>query len=145
VYAEVVHERAPVGGVRDFAVLSTIASDAPRAEGEDSPIGGVARYTPNRVSAPSRRSASGGRVDPRVQFRDSKGKLVKSVLSAKPVLFFLFLFNAAVAVAVAAAGSHVHVHGHTLNGTQQLMTAVGMGVVALGAGAALARRRPVRP
>jgi len=29
----------------------------------------------------------------------------------------------------------------TLHGTQQLMTAVGMGVVALGAGTALARRR----
>ncbi len=54
------------------------------------------------------------------------------------MLWFLFLFNAAVAV---AAGSHIHVHGHTLHGSQQVMTAVGMGVVALGAGGALLRRR----
>ena len=36
-----------------------------------------------------------------------------------------------------------HVHGHSLHGSQQVMTAVGMGVVALGAGASLLRsRRP---
>jgi hypothetical protein len=69
---------------------------------------------------------------------------MKSVLSSRPVLWFLFLFNAAVAVAVAVGGHHVHLHGQTLHGTQQVMTAVGMGVVALGAGAALARRRTAR-
>jgi hypothetical protein len=62
----------------------------------------------------------------------------------KPVLWFLFLFNLAVAIAIAAAGSRLHLHGHTLHGSQQAMTAVGMGVVALGAGAALLRRRPKR-
>jgi hypothetical protein len=31
--------------------------------------------------------------------------------------------------------------GHTLYGSQQIMTAVGMGVVALGAGASLLRQR----
>ena len=66
---------------------------------------------------------------------------MKSLLSSRPVLWFLFLFNAAVAVAVAVGGHHLHLHGQTLHGTQQLMTAVGMGVVALGAGTALARRR----
>ena len=70
-----------------------------------------------------------------------KENLMKSLLSSKPVLWFLFLFNAAVAVAVAAAGHHLHIHGQTLHGTQQVMTAAGMGVVALGAGAGLLRRR----
>jgi hypothetical protein len=66
---------------------------------------------------------------------------VKKVLSSRPVLWFLFLFNAAVAGAAVLAGPHIHLHGHTLHGSQQVMTAVGMGVVALGAGSALARRR----
>jgi hypothetical protein len=69
---------------------------------------------------------------------------MKTLLSSRPVLWFLFLFNAAVAVAVAVAGHHIHLHGHTIAGPQQIMTAVGMGVVALGAGSALARRRPAR-
>jgi hypothetical protein len=69
---------------------------------------------------------------------------MKTLLSSRPVLWFLFLFNAAVAVAVIAAGHHLYLHGHTLHGSQQVMTAVGMGVVALGAGSALARRRPAR-
>jgi MYXO-CTERM domain-containing protein len=60
----------------------------------------------------------------------------------RPVLWFLFLFNAGVAVAVAVAGNHLHIHGHTLHGSQQAATAIGMGVVALGAAAGLARRRP---
>jgi hypothetical protein len=64
-----------------------------------------------------------------------------ALLNRKPVLWFLFLFNAAVAVAVGAAGHHIHIHGHTLVGTQQIMTAAGMGVVALGAGAGLLRHR----
>jgi MYXO-CTERM domain-containing protein len=64
-----------------------------------------------------------------------------SLLSSRPVLWFLFLFNAAVAVAVAVAGHHLHIHGQTLHGTQQIMTCAGMGAVSLGAGAALARRR----
>jgi hypothetical protein len=66
---------------------------------------------------------------------------MKSLLSSRPVLWFLFLFNAAVAVAVAVGGHHLHLHGQPLHGPQQLMTAVGMGVVALGAGTALARGR----
>jgi hypothetical protein len=73
-----------------------------------------------------------------------KESLMKSLLTARPVLWFLFLFNAAVAVAVAVGGHHLHLHGQTLHGTQQLMTAVGMGVVALGASTALARRRTAR-
>ena len=67
---------------------------------------------------------------------------MKSLLSSKPVLWFLFLFNAAVAVAVGAAGHHLHIHGQTLHGTQQIATCAGMGMVALGAGAALLRHRP---
>ena len=69
---------------------------------------------------------------------------MKSLLSSRPVLWFLFLFNAAVAVAVTVGGHHIHVHGQTLHGTQQMMTAVGMGVVALGAAAALTRRPAAR-
>lgn len=69
---------------------------------------------------------------------------MSALLSRKPVLWFLFLFNLAVAIAVAAGGHHLHLHGHTLHSSQQLMTSVGMGIVALGAGAALLRRRPKR-
>ena len=65
----------------------------------------------------------------------------KSLVPPRPVLWFLFLFNLAVAVAAGAAGSHLHVHGHTVNGAQ---LAAGMGVVALGAGAALFLRRGQR-
>jgi hypothetical protein len=63
---------------------------------------------------------------------------MSALLNRKPVLWFLFLFNAAAAV---AAGSHLHLHGHTLHGSQQVTTAAGMGIVALGAGAALYLRR----
>ena len=63
---------------------------------------------------------------------------MSALLNRKPVLWFLFLFNAAVAIAAGAAGSHLHLHGHTLHGSQQVTTAAGMGIVALGA-----RRRPV--
>jgi hypothetical protein len=69
---------------------------------------------------------------------------MSALLNRKPVLWFLFLFNAAVAIAVAAVGSHLHVHGHSLHGSQQITTAAGMGIVALGAGAALFLRRPKR-
>ena len=69
---------------------------------------------------------------------------MKSLLKSKPVVWFLFLFNAAVAVVVAVAGHHINLSGHTLHGAQQLMTTAGMGVVALGAGAALVRRRGAR-
>ena len=62
---------------------------------------------------------------------DSKGNILKSLLSSTPVLWFLFLFNLVVAVA-AAFGLH---------GTQQIMTSAGVGVVALGAGAGLLQRR----
>ena len=69
---------------------------------------------------------------------------MKSLLSSRPVLWFLFLFNAAVAITAGAAGSHLHLHGHTLHGSQQVTTAAGMGIVALGAAAALFLRRPKR-
>ena len=67
-----------------------------------------------------------------------------ALLNRTPVLWFLFLFNAAVAIAAGAAGSHLHLHGHTLHGSQQVMTAAGMGIVALGAGTALFLRRTRR-
>ena len=67
---------------------------------------------------------------------------MKSLLTSKPVLWFLFLFNAAVAVGAGAAGHHLRIHGQTLHGTQQIATCAGMGIVGLGAGAALLRRRP---
>jgi len=63
------------------------------------------------------------------------------LLNRRPVLWFLFLFNGAVAIAAGAGGSHLHVHGHTLVGSQQVMTAAGMGIVALGAGASILLRR----
>ncbi|MEV7887927.1 hypothetical protein ACWD3I_08810 [Streptomyces sp. NPDC002817] len=56
---------------------------------------------------------------------------MKSLLSSKPVLWFLFLFNAAVAV----------VAPFVVDGSQGVMTAVGMGVVAAGAGVSLVRDR----
>jgi hypothetical protein len=64
-----------------------------------------------------------------------------ALLNRKPVLWFLFLFNLAVAIAVGIVGHHLHVHGHTLDSSQQIMTSVGMSVVALGAAAGLLRRR----
>ncbi len=70
-----------------------------------------------------------------------KESLMKSLITARPVLWFLFLFNAAVAVAAGAAGHHLHIHGQTLHGAQQIATAAGMGIVALGAGIGLLRRR----
>ena len=72
---------------------------------------------------------------------------MSALLNRKPVLWFLFLFNAAVAavaIAAVAVGSHLHLHGHTLHGSQQVTTAAGMGIVALGAGAALYLRRDKR-
>jgi len=69
---------------------------------------------------------------------------MSALLNRKPVLWFLFLFNAAVAIAVAIGGGYLHVHGHSLHGSQQVTTAAGMGVVALGAAAALFLRRPKR-
>jgi hypothetical protein len=56
---------------------------------------------------------------------------MKSMLSSKPALWFLFLFN----LAVAAVAPLV------IDGTQGVMTAVGMGVVSLGAGVSLLRGR----
>ena len=76
--------------------------------------------------------------------RSGRKNVMSALLNRKPVLWFLFLFNLAVALVVGAAGRHLHVHGHTLHGSQQIMTSVGMGVVALGAGTALLRRRPKR-
>jgi hypothetical protein len=76
--------------------------------------------------------------------RPGRKNVMSALLNRKPVLWFLFLFNAAVAIAAGAAGSHLHVHGHTLHGSQQVTTAAGMGIVALGAGAALYLRRAKR-
>jgi hypothetical protein len=59
---------------------------------------------------------------------------LKSMSSARPVLWFLFLFNLLVAIAA----------GVGLHGVQQITTSAGMGVVALGAGAGLLLRRPAR-
>lgn len=56
---------------------------------------------------------------------------MKNLLSSKPVLWFLFLFN----LVVAAVAPFV------VDGTQGVMTAVGMGVVSLGAGVSLVRNR----
>ncbi|MEV0480129.1 hypothetical protein AB0I69_05840 [Streptomyces sp. NPDC050508] len=56
---------------------------------------------------------------------------MKNFLSSKPVLWFLFLFN----LVVAAVAPFV------VDGTQGVMTAVGMGVVSLGAGVSLVRDR----
>jgi hypothetical protein len=52
----------------------------------------------------------------------------------RPVLWFLFLFNLLVAL----------VAGLTLDGSQGIATSVGMGVVALGAGAGLFLKREQR-
>lgn len=56
---------------------------------------------------------------------------MKSLLSARPVLWFLFLFNLLVAL----------VTGLAMHGAQGHATSVAMGVVALGAGVGLYRRR----
>ena len=56
---------------------------------------------------------------------------MRLLLSSTPVLWFLFLFNLVVAVAAA----------FLVNGAQGLLTSVGMGIVSVGAGAALLRRR----
>ena len=56
---------------------------------------------------------------------------MKALLSSRPVLWFLFLFN----LVVAAAAPFV------VDGSQGVMTAVGMGVVSLGAGVSLVRDR----
>jgi hypothetical protein len=69
---------------------------------------------------------------------------MSALLNRTPVLWFLFLFNAAVALVAGVGGSQLHVHGYTLHGSQRVITSVGMGVVALGAAAALLRRRPQR-
>ncbi|QUQ64321.1 hypothetical protein [Kutzneria sp. CA-103260] len=59
---------------------------------------------------------------------------VKSFLASRPVLWFLFLFNV-------TAGVLVYLF---VGGAQGLMTAIGLGVVGLGAGSGLVlRRRPV--
>ncbi|MFJ9863811.1 hypothetical protein [Streptomyces sp. NPDC101165] len=59
---------------------------------------------------------------------------MKQLLSSRPVLWFLLLFNLAVAAVAPFA----------VDGTQAVMTSVGMGVVSLGAGTALLRGRTQR-
>ncbi|MFD4502368.1 hypothetical protein [Streptomyces sp. NPDC058457] len=54
---------------------------------------------------------------------------MKSLLASRPVLWFLFLFN----LVVAAVAPFV------VDGAQGVLTAVGMGVVSLGAGVSLLR------
>jgi hypothetical protein len=96
-------------------------------------------------AAPARKPVTPASQQPASTAREPGRKNVMSaLLNRKPVLWFLFLFNLAVAIAIGAAGSHLHLHGYTLHGTQQAMTAVGMGAVALGAGAGLLRQRPKR-
>lgn len=56
---------------------------------------------------------------------------MKALLSSRPVLWFLFLFN----LVVAAVAPFV------VDGSQGVLTAVGMGVVSLGAGVSLVRDR----
>ncbi|WP_326730310.1 hypothetical protein [Streptomyces phaeochromogenes] len=56
---------------------------------------------------------------------------MKALFSSKPVLWFLFLFNLVVAVAAP----------FVVEGSQGVMTAVGMGVVSLGAGLSLLKGR----
>ncbi|MFE1878693.1 hypothetical protein [Streptomyces diastatochromogenes] len=56
---------------------------------------------------------------------------MKSLLNSKPVLWFLFLFNAVVAVAAP----------FVVDGAQGVATAVGMGVVSVGAGVGLVKGR----
>ncbi|MFD5269209.1 hypothetical protein [Streptomyces sp. NPDC058335] len=56
---------------------------------------------------------------------------MKKLLSSRPVLWFLFLFNLSVAAVAPFA----------IEGSQGVMTAVGMGVVSLGAGVSLVRDR----
>ncbi|WP_063038713.1 hypothetical protein [Nocardia pseudovaccinii] len=65
-------------------------------------------------------------------------KSAQTLLSAKPTLWFLFLFNLAIALAV---GFEPVADSLGLEGVQQIVTCVGMGLVSLGAGAALLRRR----
>ncbi|RMB81130.1 hypothetical protein [Streptomyces shenzhenensis] len=59
---------------------------------------------------------------------------MKTLLSSRPVLWFLFLFNLVVATAAPFA----------VDGTQGVVTGVGMGAVSLGAGAALLRGQAQR-
>ena len=59
---------------------------------------------------------------------------MKTLLSRRPVLWFLFLFNFAVAV----------VAGATVDGSRGITTSIGMGAVAIGAGIALIRGRAQR-
>jgi hypothetical protein len=87
------------------------------------------QYTPT-AQVPQVRRSSGGKEARR-----------KQLLPSSPVLWFLFLFNLAVAVAAGAAGNHLRIHGHAIHGAQ---IAAGMGVVALGAGAALLLKRGQR-
>ena len=87
----------------------------------------VARIRPGRPAAAAR--IPGPRSSPA-----RSAPLVTSLLSSKPVLWFLFAFNLVAAVAA----------GFALHGAQQVMTDVGLGAVAIGAGAALFLKRGQR-
>ncbi len=95
---------------------------------------------------PTRTPVTAARPQPAPPAAPQPGRknVMSALLNRTPVLWFLFLFNAAAAIAAGAAGSHLHVHGHSLHGSQQVTTAAGMGIVALGVGAALFLRRPRR-
>ncbi|MFF7472555.1 hypothetical protein [Streptomyces sp. NPDC008092] len=59
---------------------------------------------------------------------------MQPLLSSRPVLWFLFLFNLVVAAVAPFA----------VDGTQGVLTAVGMGAVSAGAGVSLLRRGSTR-
>ena len=98
------------------------------------------------MSALNRKPVTAASPQPASSTAPQSGRknVMSALLNRRPVLWFLFLFNLAVALAVGIGGHRLHLHGHTLHGSQQIMTSAGMGVVALGAGAALLRRRPTR-
>ena len=59
---------------------------------------------------------------------------MKSVLTSKPILWFLFLFNLTVAAAIPLV----------ISGTRAITATVGMGIVSLQAGIGLLRQRAKR-
>src|ERR1017187_1657756 len=100
--------------------------------GNPRPRGGVAPYTIDSGEHPLAAACAGRhRGSQRSTITIRKEIPMKSLSTRKPVLWFLF--NASVALAVGIGGHHlhIHIHGHALHGSQQIMTSVGMGIVAL--------------